>query len=213
MPLKELFKNTLISFAILFVIYFVFFYELDIPLMYFIYEPFVGTPLAHVCFILSKAGAPSNWFVLGLIALIYAYFQHRKGRLPQAEPALRWGAAVVVAFILLAFLKVALGRYRPIALLTDNLYGFHFFSLKQDAQSTPSGHATLAFAGLFGLSRLWKKWWITGLLLIPAVLIALSRLVIADHYVSDVIFGAYLGILSVVWVNELITRIKAHFCD
>lgn len=212
MPLKALFKNTLISVVILFIVYMIFFYELDIPLMYFIYEPFVGTLLAHVCTIMSKAVGPYNWFVLGLIALVYVYGQHRKGKLREAEPVLRWGAAVVTAFIVLAILKVTLGRYRPIALLTDNLYGFHFFSFKHDGESTPSGHATMSFAALFGLSRLWKKGWITGLLLLPAILIALSRLVIADHYVSDVFFGAYLGVLSVIWVNEMITLVKARFC-
>ncbi len=207
MTLTSLTRNTLISFLIVLVIYTLFYMELDIPLMYFIYTPFIGTGLAEACHLISMVFAPLNWLMIGLIALGYAGMQIKN---KQGCPAfaMYWGADIVVAFILTTILKMVLARYRPIELLNHNLYGFHFFSMAHDLNSTPSGHTTLAFAGLFGLSRRLKKSGLTTLLIFIAVLIGLSRLIIADHYVSDIILGAYLGITTVYWTDFILDHWK-----
>jgi undecaprenyl-diphosphatase len=55
----------------------------------------------------------------------------------------------------------------------------------------PSGHATTAFAAAVALGALWPR--ARPLLWIYAVTIALSRVIIAAHYPSDVIAGAFVG--------------------
>ena len=110
----------------------------------------------------------------------------------------------MTSYIICAIFKVVLARYRPIELFQHQLYGFHGFSLKHNFNSTPSGHASEAFAGLYALSLFYKKTWLTGFFLLMALLIALSRVIETDHFLSDVIFGGYVGILSVIWVKHII---------
>jgi membrane-associated phospholipid phosphatase len=207
MTLKSLTRNSLIGLLIVLLIYGLFYMELDIPLMYFIYTPCVGTALASLCHLVSIIFAPLIWLAIGVIALAYAGMKIKN---KQGCPgfALYWGAEITIAFILMTVLKVILARYRPIALMTDNLYGFHFFSMQHNINSTPSGHATMAFAGLFGLGRRLKSQPLMILFLLIATLVAISRLIIGDHYISDVILGAYLGITSVYWTDFLLDHYK-----
>ncbi len=207
MTLKSLTRNSLIGLLIVLLIYGLFYMELDIPLMYFIYTPCVGTALASLCRLVSIIFDPLIWLAIGVIALAYAGMKIKN---KQGCPAfaLYWGAEITIAFILMTVLKVILARYRPIALMTDNLYGFHFFSVQHNINSTPSGHATMAFAGLFGLGRRLKSQPLMILFLLIATLVAISRLIIGDHYISDVILGAYLGITSVYWTDFLLDHYK-----
>jgi membrane-associated phospholipid phosphatase len=55
----------------------------------------------------------------------------------------------------------------------------------------PSGHATTAFAAAVAIGALWPR--TRPLLWLYAVVIALSRVIIAAHYPSDVIAGACVG--------------------
>ncbi len=207
MTLKTLTRNSLIGLALVIIVYALFYLWLDIPLMYFIRAPFAGTFIAQLCNIIGLVASPMLWFIIGVIALMYTGYQFKN---KQTCPAftLYWGCDIVAAFILTTALKIILARYRPIELLDDNLYGFHFFSMQHDLNSTPSGHTTMAFAGLFGLARRLKKSWLTPLLMIVAVLIALSRIIVADHYISDVILGGYVGLTSVYWVDFILD----HYC-
>ena len=207
MTLKSLTRNTLIGLIIVLLIYALFFMELDIPLMYFIYPPFVGTILAEVCVIIRAVFSPSIWLIIGLIALGYAGWQIKSKKSCPAF-ALYWGADILVAFIVTTMLKIVLARYRPIELINANLYGFHFFSMTHNFNSTPSGHATLAFAGLFGLGRRLKNHFIMMVLILIAILICVSRLLIADHYISDIILGAYIGVTCVYWTDFILDHCK-----
>ena len=55
--------------------------------------------------------------------------------------------------------------------------------------SSPSGHTALSFAALFCISKIVEKWWVALICALLAVAIALSRVVVWDHYLSDIIFG------------------------
>ncbi len=207
MTLKSLIRNSLIGLLAVFIVYVIFYMELDIPLMYFLYTPFQGTPIAQVCHLISMTFSPAAWLGVGILALAYAGMQIKNKKDCPAF-ALYWGADIVVAFALTALLKFTLARYRPIELINHNLYGFHFFSMQHNLNSTPSGHVALGFAALVGLGRRLKKQWIMALLVALAVVIALSKLIIADHYISDVIFGAYVGITSIYWTDYLLDHCK-----
>ena len=207
MTLKSLTRNSLIALFIVLIIYAIYYMELDIPLMYFIYTPLQGSALAQACHWISLIFSPECWLAIGILALAYAGMQIKNKKGCPAF-ALYWGADIIVAFVITAILKFTLARYRPIELINSNLYGFHFFSMQHNINSTPSGHVALGFAALFGLGRRLKKSWLMCLFMLLAVLIAISKLIIADHYVSDVILGVYVGITSVYWTDFLLNHCK-----
>lgn len=113
-------------------------------------------------------------------------------------------ATVALALLLSDTLKYTLARYRPVMLFEHGLYGLHWLSDKWEQNSTPSGHTTRAFAVCVALALLWRRWWPSFLL--PALAVGLARIAVTDHYPSDVLFGAFVGSFSALWMHALIFR-------
>jgi membrane-associated phospholipid phosphatase len=117
----------------------------------------------------------------------------------------------VVIFLEL-FLKFLLGRYRPELLFEHNLYGFHFFSHQFLMNSSPSGHAARVFVFITALSLIWKR--ATLLFIAAGLLVCCSRLILEFHFLSDVLFGAALGVLATLWIakyyNSLVSIIQKN---
>jgi membrane-associated phospholipid phosphatase len=105
-----------------------------------------------------------------------------------------------IAIIIGEGMKYLLGRYRPIMLVQDNLYGLHFFSSKWALNSTPSGHTIRAFSLLTALSLLYRR--LTVVFISIAGLIGASRVAVTAHYPSDVLLGAFIGIFTAVWTYQ-----------
>ncbi len=82
----------------------------------------------------------------------------------------------VALWISIFALKLSVGRIRP----NGDLYSF------------PSGHTANAFALAMLLYLEDKRYWPMFIL---AAIIGLSRIVLGEHYLSDVLFGAFFGML------------------
>jgi len=108
--------------------------------------------------------------------------------------------SVGLAGILTDIIKPILGRARPIELAREGLYGFHAFSFGATWNSMPSGHATTAFALAFVLIALFPPG--RPLWLMLAVLLAISRVMVNAHYLSDVVAGGVVGWLVVYAVRK-----------
>lgn len=113
------------------------------------------------------------------------------------EQIARYGAFALTALLstgaVLTVLKYLIGRLRPSALLVDGAYGFAPLSFDSGAISLPSGHSQVAWTVVTIALLLRPR---IGLMLIPvAILVAASRVAIDVHFVSDVILGAYVGIV------------------
>jgi len=113
--------------------------------------------------------------------------------------------SVLAACFATEFAKVLIGRARPLfadPLLFEplnNAYVFH---------SMPSGHATIGFAGLVMIGMLFPKMkWATWTL---AILIGISRLYIGAHWASDIIFGAFIGMVIADITRAIIKKINAR---
>ncbi|MGZ5025054.1 MAG: phosphatase PAP2 family protein [Chthoniobacterales bacterium] len=109
--------------------------------------------------------------------------------------------ACAVAGIINPIIKGTAGRARP-SVKVDA--GWNGPSSGQKYHSFPSGHtvATSAFFGALILAR--RR---IGLALLPIpVLIAFSRLYLNAHFLSDVVFGALLGICCALIAWRLIRR-------
>jgi lipid A 4'-phosphatase len=102
-------------------------------------------------------------------------------------------AAVAVSGVVADIVKVIVGRARPKLLFLDGTYDFTWFGWHADHWSFPSGHAATAAALMTALWCLWPRplW----LYIAAAALVAIARIVTGQHYLSDVIAGAVIGVL------------------
>lgn len=114
--------------------------------------------------------------------------------------------SVVSASLIAQVLKVIIGRARPIFYEALNMTGFFPFTADWAFNSMPSGHTTASFAGLVMLGLLAPKIkWFTWTL---AVIIGVSRVCCGAHWPTDVILGAFIGMLVADFVKHIL---KKHF--
>ena len=104
--------------------------------------------------------------------------------------------ALLIGIVLTLLLKMVIARPRPEDIMNVGFWASATFS------SFPSDHASTAFV-MFGIMghhlKKWKLW-----LYLLAVLIAISRVYLGVHYPTDVLAGAFLGIL----VSQLVIKYK-----
>ena len=114
------------------------------------------------------------------VCLVLAVLSRSRPRLREAA----WvgGLAFVTAGLIEYILKYVVGRPRPVA--AETLFG-------PELDSFPSGHATSVFAVATALASSYPafRWPLYGL----AAAIALGRVYLGRHYLSDVIAGAFIG--------------------
>jgi membrane-associated phospholipid phosphatase len=146
--------------------------------------------LKRVMQTVSRVGDWPAHVIAGLLGIAIAF-------VAKSKMWMRIFLAMLVALALAGVtgrvIKLATGRARP-SVKTEAHWNGPRFSSKYHA--FPSGHtasATAFFVALF----LKRKKFGAPLLLIP-VLIALSRMVVGAHYLSDVTFAAILGVICAV---------------
>ncbi|HHH51111.1 MAG TPA: phosphatase PAP2 family protein [Campylobacterales bacterium] len=131
----------------------------------------------------------SEWYLIPSI-LLFWYFR-KKQQTRYATMTLYLFITNVVAGVGVWFIKVPFGRMRPEFYLKDNLYGFEWFEINHKLTSFPSGHTITAISTAVALSLLFPKW---KYIFIPfGIIIALSRVVGSNHFMSDVVFASFLG--------------------
>ena len=110
-------------------------------------------------------------------------------------------AALAIAGLIGHGIKISAGRARPSVKLEQGWNGPRFSS---KFHAFPSGHvasSTAFFAVLFLAN------WRIGLACAPIpILIGISRMYVAAHYLSDVVCAAVLGILSAILVAQFFLR-------
>ena len=76
--------------------------------------------------------------------------------------------------------------------------------------SFPSGHTSAAFAFCFAISLFCPKWWQKLLCLLLAFLGGYSRIYLSQHFLEDVLVGALIGVVSILLLIPLVTKIKNY---
>jgi undecaprenyl-diphosphatase len=109
-------------------------------------------------------------------------------------------AAITVPSLFVTIVKRMIGRARPNVGGSLNPLLFDPFAWVPAYAGMPSGHATTAFAVLVAVGTLWPR--VRTLLLVYALLIAISRVVVVAHYPSDVLAGALVGVAGAVLVRR-----------
>ena len=107
------------------------------------------------------------------------------------------GIAVPVAFILKSAFKSAFGRLDTRIWIANQFLGnFHWFRGGGDYSSFPSGHMTV-FTALFSAIWLFYPRY-RSISIGLALSLGLTLMVTDYHFLSDVIAGAYLGLITTV---------------
>jgi membrane-associated phospholipid phosphatase len=96
--------------------------------------------------------------------------------------------------------KNIIGRARPTQFDSVGALDFKLFAFDPDYASLPSGHATNIFAFATVIGMLWPRGRV--LLYTVAVWIAASRILIGQHYFTDVVLGAILGTVFPYFVRD-----------
>ncbi len=102
--------------------------------------------------------------------------------------------AVLVPSLAGEIIKWIVGRGRPFVGGDANVFNFSYFAGSEAYASFPSGHAVTCFALAFAVSALWPQ--ARLVMMVYAILIALSRLVLLAHHPSDVVAGALIGLIG-----------------
>jgi membrane-associated phospholipid phosphatase len=142
---------------------------------------------------LAKA---SHWLIAAII--VYAIARYAGSESSAAGLAMRSALAFIASLLtgsaILHGIKLFLGRRRPRDDIEMGLYGFMPLSFDLQYNSFPSGHsltimcvAVIATAIAPMLAPLWFLF---------AISLAMTRALLSTHYLSDVLVGAGIGLIS-----------------
>lgn len=121
--------------------------------------------------------------IIGIMGFIYWCYDKKAGEFV--------GVSVFISLLLNSVIKVVVQRPRPFQVDTDIE---NFRPETSGGYSFPSGH-TQGATSVFGSVAIWlKKHWITLVTVLIVVMVAISRMYIGVHYLSDVVVGGLLGI-------------------
>ncbi len=201
-----------ISLTIGFIIFSYFFLDISVA-RYFITHKREYHEIGNIISIFGQ----SQWYIIpGLFGfLIYKYYKHNE---VYAQRFLFLFYVNIFSGVISIVLKLSFGRIRPWGIENGHhQYGFllfqHFnlglidkfkfqFDTIRHATATyasfPSGHATTIFAVFTYFSIIFPKYRYLWLFL--AILVGISRLFADDHFLSDIVGGALVGITSSMYV-------------
>jgi membrane-associated phospholipid phosphatase len=156
--------------------------------------------------ILTDFGKSANilWLLFAMLVVVALVAPRLQG----ISRALLLGLGTRLQFVFFAVLlpvlageviKWMVGRGRPFVGGEANPFNFVHFAGTEAYASFPSGHAITAAALAFAVAALWPQARI--LMIVYAILIALSRLVLLAHHPSDVVAGALLGVVGAMAVR------------
>lgn len=194
--------------GITFIAYWFAYFAIDQLIASFVHN-YVPTSVQDLSAIVSFPAETAFWIIAAIAVwlALHFFYDSLKDKLPIDCKHINFiAASIITSGIVCEVLKIMLGRSRPELWLNHDIYGFHLLSFADALHSTPSGHTTIAFVLATIVSILRPKWQVLGWIL--ASLVALSRILLNQHFVSDTLLGAYLGwLITFLIANYLYSRI------
>ena len=192
--MQTFYLRLLIATILAIVLYVLMFHYVDRPIA-LAAAPLANTVFYKISYVLYRIFKPSIWALISLIGFVVFLITCFAGRRSKQLNGLAFiCASNLLGSLICEIIKVGLARYRPVEFLTQQHYGFHFFSMQDNLNSTPSGHAMIVFSMAMCLTVLFRRYAIWFFLV--AFMVAVSRIVMAHHFLGDVFLGAYVGIVA-----------------
>jgi len=176
------------------------YYYIDIPAANYCRS--IG-PLSRMIFAYTTDLGKSTWYLI-VSAGMFLVFRYISINIELSNRFLFIFVSISVSGILTNIIKFIFGRYRPDALIESNLYGIAFFEHSFIKTSFPSGHSNTITALMLALYFLYPRYWI--LYIILAITVVSSRVILLDHFVSDVVFGSFLAIVTTMHIKSIFYR-------
>lgn len=117
----------------------------------------------------------------------------------------KMGFIIFISLSVNNLLKVVFQRTRPY--LVDSTIE-NLRPETSQGYSFPSGHTQIASTTFFGLYYLIKKNWLLILAIIASTLVAISRMYIGVHYLTDVLAGLIIGIFIAYYISKYYDKIR-----
>jgi membrane-associated phospholipid phosphatase len=208
---KWLIRHTLIVSLASFVAILIGFFWLDLVIALYFKQPELDF-VYHYSREVTNIGYSIHYFIAALSGLVFAkyiypntlYFKNRITENANKK-IFDWSLFLIKSLVfvglLLQIIKIIFGRQRPH--LDPNLYNLNFtpFTFHHHWHSFPSGHAQVVFTVAAVLLLIWPRQ--KFLFLGVAVFFAFTRVVIHQHFLSDIIGGACIGYLGTLWLLNL----------
>lgn len=125
-------------------------------------------------------------------------------------------SVLVLSAIAIEFLKRVVGRVRFRDMLPPYLEYTPFYALGHGGRSFPSGHAgmgalSILLVDLNSKYKVFKSNTVPlAISLIFTLLVCLSRLIMGAHYLTDLLFGVLIALLSRILMKTIFSRLKIN---
>lgn len=144
----------------------------------------------------AKAG---HWLAAAILALVVAALARHFGARGADMPllinySLAFIASLTLGSAVLHVIKLVIGRRRPRDDMEMGLYGFMPLAFNPDYNSFPSGHALTICCVAVIFTCVWPMLW--PLWFSIAAILAITRALLTAHFISDVMIGAGIGLIS-----------------
>lgn len=150
----------------------------------------------------SKSAYPVAFLVHGGL-MTYDYFHDKANR----GKLFRHAAEKLVVLALTEGIKLAVDRPRPYIKYPLDV---HPYDNSETGLSFPSAHTSVAFNAATTLAMRFNKWYITVPAFAWAGCVGYSRMYLGEHYPSDVIAGAAIGVGSAFLVRWIDKKLSAR---
>ncbi len=168
----------------------------------------INPGINHFFSYVTLLGISAPYLVLTGIIFILFYPSSRAKRWQDHAPTLRKYAlsaffifvSIALSGLLTDVLKIVFARYRPMMLYRSGHYGFVFFkSSPARVLSFPSGHANTIAALATALYFIKPRYLFFYIFI--ALMVMASRVIIGEHFLSDVLVGGYLGVVTTFYLK------------
>jgi membrane-associated phospholipid phosphatase len=117
--------------------------------------------------------------------------------------------SISMANLFIEILKILFGRARPELLFSHGQYGLIFFNFSNLFASFPSGHACTIGAICGAFTCFYPRLWLPSLLL--SLILAFTRVILTLHFLSDIIVGLIVGLLTAQWIYKVMKKEHISF--